>query len=114
MKIQTRFQKEGISKRTISLEDQKKLILEGKDIEEINFEGTELEKTVVNKGTNALIVKEFMEECIKDPNGVLPGKTIFFCISIPHARRIEKIFDTLYPQYRGELAKVIVSDDPRV
>jgi len=114
MKIRTKFQDEGISKRTISLEDQKKLILEGKDVEEINFEGTELEKTVVNKGTNALIVKEFMEECIKDPNGVLPGKTIFFCISIPHARRIEKIFDTLYPQYRGELAKVIVSDDPRV
>ena len=114
MKIWTKFQDEGISKRTISLEDQKKLILEGKDVEEINFEGTELEKTVVNKGTNALIVKEFMEECIKDPNGVLPGKTIFFCVSIPHARRIEKIFDTLYPQYRGELAKVIVSDDPRV
>ncbi len=114
MKIQTKFQDEGISKRTISLEDQKKLILEGKDIEEINFEGTELEKTVVNKGTNALIVKEFMEESIKDPNGVLPGKTIFFCISISHARRIEKIFDALYPQYRGELAKVIVSDDPRV
>jgi type I restriction enzyme R subunit len=114
MKIWTKFQDEGISKRTISLEDQKKLILEGKDVEEINFEGTELEKTVVNKGTNALIVKEFMEECIKDPNGVLPGKTIFFCVSIPHARRIEKIFDTLYPQYRGELSKVIVSDDPRV
>ncbi|MEA3230854.1 MAG: DEAD/DEAH box helicase family protein, partial [Thermodesulfobacteriota bacterium] len=39
MKIQTRFQIEGISKRTISLEDQKKLILNGEDIEEINFEG---------------------------------------------------------------------------
>lgn len=114
MKIQTKFQDEGISKRTISLEDQKKLIIEGKDIEEINFEGTDLEKTVVNKGTNALIVREFMEESIKDPNGVLPGKTIFFCISISHARRIEIIFDALYPQYRGELAKVIVSDDPRV
>ncbi|HUU39654.1 MAG TPA: DEAD/DEAH box helicase family protein, partial [Desulfatiglandales bacterium] len=61
MKIQTKFQKEGISKRTISLEDQKKLILEGKDIEEINFEGSQLEKQVINKGTNALIVKEFME-----------------------------------------------------
>jgi type I restriction enzyme R subunit len=55
-----------------------------------------------------------MEECIKDPNGVLPGKTIFFCSSKAHARRIEEIFDTLYPQYKGELAKVLVSDDPRV
>lgn len=76
MKIQTKFQKEGISKRTISLEDQKRLILEGKDIEEINFEGSQLEKQVINKGTNTLIVKEFMEECIKDLNGVLSGKTI--------------------------------------
>ena len=114
MKIKTKFQDEGINKRTISLEDQRKLILEGKEIEEINFEGTELEKKVINRGTNALIVREFMEESIKDMNGVLPGKTIFFCISIAHARRIEKIFDSLYPEYKGELAKVLVSEDPRV
>ncbi|MGP0594673.1 type I restriction endonuclease subunit R [Nitrospira sp. T9] len=114
MKIQTKFQIEGICKRTISLEDQKKLLLEGKEIEEINFEGSQLEKQVINKGTNALIVKEFMEECIKDHNGVLPGKTIFFCSTMAHARRIEEIFDKLFPQYKGELAKVLVSDDPRV
>ncbi len=114
MKIQTKFQMEGISKRTISLEDQKKLMLQGKEIEEIQFEGSELEKKVINKGTNTLIVKEFMEECIKDSNGVLPGKTIFFCSTKAHARRIEEIFDKLYPHYKGELAKVLVSDDPRV
>jgi len=114
MKIQTRFQMKGISKRTITLEDQKKLMLQGLEIEEINFEGSQLEKQVINKGTNALIVREFMEECIKDANGVMPGKTIFFCSSKAHARRIEEIFDTLYPQYKGELAKVLVSDDPRV
>lgn len=114
MKIQTKFQMEGISKRTISLEDQKKLILQGKEIEDINFEGTQLEKQVINKGTNTLIVREFMEEAIKDTNGVLPGKTIFFCATKAHARRIEEIFDKLYPQYHGELAKVLVSDDPRV
>lgn len=113
MKIKTKFQDEGINKRTISLEDQKKLILEGKEIEEINYEGTELEKTVSNRGTNALIVKTFMEDCIKDSNGVLPGKSIFFCVSKKHAREIEHIFDSLYPEYKGELAKVIVSDDPR-
>ena len=114
MKIKTKFQEEGISKRTIALEDQKKLILEGKEIEEINYEGTEIEKKVINRGTNALIVREFMEESIKDGNGVLPGKTIFFCTTKTHARRMEEIFDSLYPEYRGELAKVLVSDDPRV
>jgi type I restriction enzyme R subunit len=114
MKIQTKFQMEGISKRTISLDDQKKLILQGKEVEEINFEGSQLEKQVINKGTNTLIVREFMEESIKDANGVLPGKTIFFCATKAHARRMEEIFDKLYPQHKGELAKVLVSDDPRV
>jgi type I restriction enzyme, R subunit len=114
MKIQTKFQMEGISKRTISLEDQKRLILQGKEVEEINFEGSQLEKQVINKGTNTLIVREFMEESIKDSNGVLPGKTIFFCSTKAHARRMEEIFDKLYPQHKGELAKVLVSDDPRV
>lgn len=114
LNISTKFQVEGIHKNTISLEDQKKLIAEGKDIEEINYEGTSLEKTVTNKGTNALLVKEFMEESLKDPNGVLPGKTIFFCMTKKHAFRMKEIFDQFYPQYRGELAKVIVSEDPRV
>ena len=114
MKIKTKFQEEGINKRTIALEDQKKLILEGKEIEEINYEGTQLEKKVINKGTNALIIREFMEESIKDANGVLPGKTIFFCTTKAHARRMQEIFDSLYPEYKGELAKVIVSEDPRV
>ena len=114
MKIKTKFQDEGISKRTISLEEQKVLILEGKEVEEINYEGTDIEKKVINKGTNVTIVREFMEESIKDPQGVLPGKSIFFCTTRAHARRIEQIFDALYPEYAGELAKVIVSDDPRV
>jgi len=114
MKIKTKFQEEGISKRTISLEDQKKLILQGKEVEEINFEGTEIERNVINKGTNALIVREFMEESIKDLNGVLPGKTIFFCMTKAHARRMEEIFNSLYPEHCGEIAKVIVSEDPRV
>ena len=114
LKIQTKFQEEGINKRTIALEDQKKLIQEGKEVEEINYEGTEIEKSVINRGTNSLIVREFMEECIKDDNSVLQGKTIFFCISKAHARRMEEIFDALYPEYKGELAKVFVSEDPRV
>lgn len=112
--LKTKFQKDGINERTVNLEEQKKLLSEGKDISEINYEGSDLEKKVTNKGTNVLIVREFMEEAIKDNNGVLPGKSIFFCFTKAHARRIEEIFDALYPEYKGELAKVIVSDDPRV
>jgi len=114
LKIRTKFQKEGIRKNNISLAEQEKLIADGKEPEEINYEGTDLEKKVTNKGTNALIVQEFMEESIKDESGTLPGKSIIFAMTMKHARRLQEVFDDLYPEHKGNLAKVIVSDDPRV
>jgi type I restriction enzyme R subunit len=116
MKLRTKFQEQGIRAGTISLEEQKQLIIEGREdeIQELNFEGKDLERSVTNRGTNVTIVQEFMEESIKDPDGVIPGKSIFFCASIRHARQIEEIFETLYPEYKGELARVMVSEDPRV
>ena len=114
LRIKSKFQKEGIRKNTISADEQIKLLAEGKEPEEINYEGTDLEKKVTNKGTNALIVQEFMEECIKDQSGTLPGKTIFFAMTKKHAYRLQEIFDDLYPEHKGSLAKVIVSEDSRV
>ncbi|HVW67101.1 MAG TPA: DEAD/DEAH box helicase family protein [Candidatus Peribacteraceae bacterium] len=114
MSLQTKFQAEGIHHDKLSLEDQKKLLAEGKELEDINYEGTDLEKKVTNKGTNALIVEEFMEECIKDDSGVLPGKTIFFAMTKEHAWRLQEMFDNLYPEQKGKIAKVLVSEDSRV
>jgi len=110
LRIRTKFQQEGINSQTIADADRKRLLIEGRDPDEINFEGTELEKKVSNKGTNALIVREFMEECIKDPDGVLPGKSIFFALSKKHAYRLCEVFNSLYPEYKGQLAEVIISD----
>ena len=110
LKLRTKFQQEGINSETIAEAEKKKLLQEGEDPDAFSFEGTELEKKVTNKGTNAVIVREFMEECIKDPNGVLPGKTIFFAISKKHAYRLCEVFNSLYPEYKGQLAEVIISD----
>ncbi|MCP3942747.1 MAG: hypothetical protein GY710_14850 [Desulfobacteraceae bacterium] len=55
-----------------------------------------------------------MEECIKDSSGTLPGKTIFFAMTKKHAYRLQEMFDDLYPEHKGTLAKVIVSEDSRV
>lgn len=114
LKLQTKFQKEGIRKDNISIAELTKLIADGKNPEEINYEGSEIEKRVTNRGTNALIIQEFMESCIKDESGTLPGKTIFFAMTMKHARRLQEIFDELYPEHKGNIAKVIVSDDSRV
>jgi len=114
LKVRSKFQLEGIRGKTLDRAEQRKLIAEGKDIEEIDFEGTELERKVTNSGTNGVIVREFMEESIKDPTGTLPGKTIIFAISIGHARRLQKLFDEFYPEHKGQLARVLVSEDSRV
>jgi type I restriction enzyme R subunit len=114
LKVRTKFQKEGIRKNNISVGEQIKLIADGKEPDEINYEGSAIEKKVTNRGTNALIVEEFMENCIKDESGTLPGKTIFFAMTMKHARRIQEVFDDLYPEHKGNIAKVIVSDDSRV
>ena len=114
LKVRTKFQKEGIRKDNITIAEQQKLLADGKEPREINYEGSEIEKKVTNKGTNALIVQEFMENCIKDESGTLPGKTIFFAMTMKHARRLQEVFDDLYPEHKGNIAKVIVSDDSRV
>src|SRR5207244_9747447 len=62
-------------------------------------------------GTNEAIVEEFMDYCLKDATGTLPAKTIFFAVSQQHATRLWEAFNRLYPQYKGELARRIVSED---
>jgi len=108
--VRTKFQEEGINTKTISETDKKKMIAEGKDPDEYDFTGSELEEKISNKGTNTVIVREFMNECIKSPDEVLPGKTIIFAVSKKHAYRLNEVFDSLYPEYKGRLAEVIISD----
>lgn len=114
LKVRSKFQIEGIRGEKLPQPEQRQLIAEGKDIDEIDFEGSDLERSVSNAGTNALIVREFMEESIKDQSGSLPGKSIIFAISKAHARRLEALFNAMYPEHKGNLARVIVSEDPRV
>ncbi|PKL62761.1 MAG: type I restriction endonuclease subunit R [Methanomicrobiales archaeon HGW-Methanomicrobiales-2] len=110
---QTHFQIEGLRPSDLTESERNRLIEQGIDPDEINFEGTELEKKVAVKGTSEAIVREFMEGCQMDQAGTLPAKSIFFAISKKHARRLHEAFDDLYPEYKGRLARIIVSDDPR-
>ncbi len=109
----TQFQIKGLKVGEIPEEIKQKLLAEGKTEEELNFEGTDFEKKFTNKESLEAMVKEFMEVCLKDETGVSPGKSICFALSKEHAYRILDTFDRLYPQYKGRLAEVIVSDDNR-
>ncbi len=109
----TSFQIKGLREEEIPAAVKKKLVEEGKTLDELNFEGTEFEKRFTNTGTHEAMVREFMEVCYKDDTGTLPGKTIIFAMTKNHAYRLLEAFDRLYPQYKGRLAEVIVSEDSR-
>jgi type I restriction enzyme R subunit len=106
---QTNFQIQGIKGNELPQSIQKKIIAEGLSPDDIDFEGTDLEKKVTNAGTNESLVKEFMQVCIKDDTFVLPGKSIIFAISHKHAIRLWNIFNELYPEHKGRLVQVIDS-----
>ncbi|NOT80290.1 MAG: DEAD/DEAH box helicase family protein [Bacteriovoracaceae bacterium] len=113
MDVRTQYQVGGIKWDQLDTETQQQIIDDGIDPNVINFEGSDLEKKVTNVDTTDLLVQEFMDGCIRDPSGTSPGKSIIFAISHKHAMRIEKSFNRLYPEYKGYLARVIDSHDPR-
>lgn len=112
-KMQTQFQLKGVKSKDIPNGIKNELIKKGIDAENIDFEGSQIEKAVVVIGTNEAIVKEFMENCIMDSTGTLPAKSIIFAITKEHAKRIWEAFEKLYPEYKGKLARIIVSEDSR-
>ncbi|MBA4312606.1 MAG: type I restriction endonuclease [Chlorobiaceae bacterium] len=106
---QTKFQRKGIKGIDLSEEDRKSLQARGIEPDTIDFEGTDLERKVTNKDTLRNQWEEFMDVCLKDATGQLPGKTIVFAITHKHAMRLAETFDEMYPEHQGKLVQVIDS-----
>ncbi|RJP53898.1 MAG: type I restriction endonuclease [Anaerolineaceae bacterium] len=102
----TKFQRQGIHGVDLTEEERNALIEKGLDPDDINYEGTELEKEVSNKDTLRKQWEEIWDVCRKDSSGQLPGKTIVFAMTQQHALRLQDAFYEMYPQF-PDLAKVI-------
>jgi type I restriction enzyme R subunit len=110
----TTFQIEGLKPGELPEEVKQQVREQGINPDQFSFEGSDLEKKVTNTGTNDAIVREFMENCLKNAAGTAPAKTIIFAISHKHALEIYKSFNQLYPDHqRRGMAKVIDSQMER-
>jgi type I restriction enzyme R subunit len=110
----TGFQIEGLKPGELPAEVSQQVLEQGIDPDQFSFEGSDLERKVTNTGTNDAIVREFMDNAIKDAVGTLPAKAIIFAVSHRHALEIYKSFNRLYPDLqRKGLAKVIDSQMER-
>ncbi|WP_211221385.1 DEAD/DEAH box helicase family protein [Ktedonobacter racemifer] len=94
---QTTFQIEGIKAEQLSPEMQKYLKDQGINLDDLDFEGSDLERKVSNTGTNDAIVNEFLEKCRKEAGGTLPAKSIIFAVSHYHAMELADSFRRVRP-----------------
>ena len=112
-KAQTNFQRSGIKGVDLTEEEQNLLIEQGIDPDEIDYSGTDIEKTVSNKDTLRRQWAEIWDVCLKDESGQLPGKTIVFAMTQAHAERLMVAFEEMYPQF-PDLVRVMTHDTERV
>ena len=106
--ISTKVLNEGIKQEDLDkfLKDQ----LRRQDVDPDTFEppGSQFDRVFMDDKTNALIINSFMKNCYKSDEGK-PAKSIFFCSSQNHAKRMKRVFGELFPKFASEV-QVITSD----
>lgn len=98
---QTNFQLQGIQGDTLPEPLKQMARDQGVELDELNFDGSDIEKGFINQGTNDAMVREFMDKCRKDVRG-LPHKSIVFSVSHAHAKRLYESFNRLYPELQRQ------------
>lgn len=109
----TPFLREGIKYSQMNREQREQLDAEEPDPTLIEHEREQVDKRVFNKDTNRHILRNLMEQGIRDATGSRVGKTIVFARNHNHAVLLQNLFEEMYPQYGGTFCRVIDNYDPR-
>ena len=110
--VTTQFLRNGIKYAQMTKEQQQEADEDG-DGSLIDYDATEVDRNVMNKDTNRVILRNLMENGITDSSGALPGKSIIFARNHIHALIIQSVFEKMYPQYGGDFCRVIDHEEPR-
>jgi len=103
--IGTKVMELGIKGLDLSSELKTNLIRQDTDPETFEMPGTKFAKQFKDEKTNDLIIQEFMNRCYKTSDGK-PCKTIFFCVSVDHAKELKKRFGKLYPNLADDVVRI--------
>ena len=109
----TQFLREGIRLDILTKEQIQELEEQGEDPSQYDFSSEQIDKIIYNKDTNRAILRNLMENGLRDETGQLPGKSIIFARNHQHAVLMRQMFDEMYPQYGGRFCQVIDNYDPR-
>jgi type I restriction enzyme R subunit len=109
----TQFLRDGIKYANLSDEQKKQIEEDGVDPDELDHDAGALSKQVFNKDTEREILRNLMENGIREATRQHPGKSVIFARNHPHAVLLEELFNELYPQYGGKFCQVIDNYNPR-
>ena len=113
VKHTTQFLREGIKKDNLTDEQIAELEEQGIDPNTLEFDAKSVDKAIYNKDTNRAIIRNLMENGLRDKDDQLPGKSIIFARNHNHAVLLQELFDEMYPQFSGKFCQVIDNYDPR-
>lgn len=111
--VTTKFQREGIKYSKLSDEQKRQLEEQYSNAESFDYDKADLDRIIFNKDTSRSIIRNLMENGIKDADGMQVGKSIIFARNHYHAVQILEVFDEMYPQYGGKFCQIIDTYDPR-
>ena len=109
----TQFLREGIRLEGLTREQITELEEQGEDPSQYDFSSEQIDKAIYNKDTNRAILRNLMENGLREATGQVIGKTIIFARNHDHAVLMSRLFDEMYPQYGGQFCQVIDNYDPR-
>lgn len=109
----TEFLRKGMKYNEMSKEQQEELNDQEEIPELIDYDPREVDRAVFNKDTNRHILRNLMENGVKDSTGSIPGKSIIFARNHNHAILLRNVFEEMYPQYGGNFCTVIDNQEPR-
>ena len=103
----TQFLRDGIKYAQLSETQRKEVEEEGEDPTTLDYDAETVDKQIFNQDTNRVILRNLMENGIRDATGQRLGKTIIFARGHKHAVLLRELFDKMYPQYGGTFCAVI-------
>lgn len=109
----TNFLRSGIKYSELSEEQKRQLEEDGEDPTAFDYDAPQVDRQIFNRETNRAILRNLMENGLREATGQHPGKTIIFARNHQHAILLAQLFDEMYPQYGGSFCQVIDNYDPR-
>ena len=109
LEVKSKIMESGINYDDLSAEDKEKFEDAFDDDENIDKEisNSAINQWLFNADTIDLVLNKLMDNGLRIEGGDKLGKTIIFAKNSRHAQAIVQRFNTIYPQYGGDFAKVV-------